>query len=110
MMKILAVIAFALSLVACSSTGERPISVESGSSDGGQSGVSPIAQPGDLPTAAPDESWVWGDRGCCQYRTNNGVMCYEGTTQQWCDASKPSAAITTWREDTKCQYVTVCAN
>ena len=110
MMRILALLAFAVSLAACTTTGDRPIAVESAGTDGGQSATSGIAQPGDVPNAAPDEAWVWGDRGCCQIETSSGVLCYESTTQQWCDSSKPTASITTWREDTKCKYVSICAN
>ncbi len=108
MIRLIAVIAFALSLISCGTTGVAPTSSPSAST-AAQSGPLPQSVE-DLPTAAPDESWVWGDRGCCQMTTAKGTACYESTTQSWCESSKPSFADVSWRKDTRCQFVTSCSN
>ena len=106
MIRVIAVIVFALSLISCGTTGGTPASSTSDSSAAQSSALPQSAV--NLPDAAPDESWVWGDRGCCQMTTADGAACYENTTKNWCDSSKPTFANANWREDTKCKYVSSC--
>jgi hypothetical protein len=107
MMRAIAVVVLALSLISCGTTGVTPTStVESVPV---QTGPQPQSLT-NLPNAAPDHAWVWGDRGCCQMTTESGTACYDNTTQNWCESSKPTFANVDWRKDAKCEYVERCAN
>ena len=107
MMRVFAMLALALPLISCGTTGVTPTStVETVP-------IQTAPQPqslSNLPNATPDEPWIWSERGCCEMTMDSGTACYDNTTQNWCESSKPTFANADWRQDTKCDYVASCSN